>query len=382
MSKKTNPTIYRLKKYKNWASRSFFEDFNYSSLLYQDLYIQNFLENFITYNISDSFVHNISIQRKKSRIFIFLDYYAFKKNNRKINVRFRPSIFKKKKSLELQRKKYIYKFYSLPLEKNYYFSQQKSKKFLRFSLERSGKHPFFDNLYGSLRLKKKVSYLQVFTLKRLLILNLAFLTGCRVFLYSRNIGFVRKSLLPFYRKSYYVPAWKKKRLKAFSTVKDFDKNFPGLRLTLAAEILSVPKVKKDDAVLKLIKHLKLRFFAPRKLRGMEVPLFIHLIHTSFIFKSPALLGEFISRHIGKNIRFFYLFIFFIRNIVSALFFYSNLKGLKIQIKGRLGRSLRKRTQILKFGAMPLHGMDNLVYYSFNEAITIYGICGIKVWYYY
>lgn len=380
MSKKTNPTIYRLKKYKNWTSRSFFENYNYSNLLYQDMYIENFLENFLIYNISDSFVHEVSIQRKEERIFIFLDYYTFKKNNRKFNARYRPSLLKKKKNLKLRRKSILYKFYlsvtkNLNNTKDLYPTIYSRRTFSpSLPLEKLG--PF----YGLNQEGKTFSF---FTLKRLLILNLMFLTGGSVSLYARNIGFLRSSLLPFFKKKPYFNKKKNaEKLRRLDLLSHTDHWFPKSSVALRKRYSYVPPEVKDDAVLKLIKHLNLRFFPPRKLRGLDVGLFVHLIYTSFIFKSPALLGKFISRHIGKNIKLFYLFIIFIKSIVSALFFYSNLKGLKIQIKGRLGRSLRKRTKIIQFGAMPSHGIDNLIYYSFNEAITIYGICGIKVWYYY
>ena len=47
MSKKTNSLSLRIIKNKNWISRSFLEDFNYSKILYQDLYITNFIKNIL-----------------------------------------------------------------------------------------------------------------------------------------------------------------------------------------------------------------------------------------------------------------------------------------------------------------------------------------------
>ena len=75
MSKKTNSLSFRLLNQKNWCSKSFFEDYNYSKLLYQDLYIQNYVKNYCESRLGGSFIHNISIQRIESNIHIFLDYY-------------------------------------------------------------------------------------------------------------------------------------------------------------------------------------------------------------------------------------------------------------------------------------------------------------------
>jgi small subunit ribosomal protein S3 len=56
--------------------------------------------------------------------------------------------------------------------------------------------------------------------------------------------------------------------------------------------------------------------------------------------------------------------------------------MKIQFKGRLGSSLRKRTSIIKLGSMPLQTIESDIKFSFVKAITIYGICSIKIWYHY
>ena len=83
MSKKTNPTSLRLIKNKKWPSKSFFENYNYSKLLFQDLYIQNYVQNFFKYNVHEGIVHNISIQRKGFKIYIFIDYYQTKSFRKK-----------------------------------------------------------------------------------------------------------------------------------------------------------------------------------------------------------------------------------------------------------------------------------------------------------
>ena len=45
MSKKTNSLNLRSNINKNLKENSFFENYNYSKLLYQDLYIKNYLKN-------------------------------------------------------------------------------------------------------------------------------------------------------------------------------------------------------------------------------------------------------------------------------------------------------------------------------------------------
>jgi small subunit ribosomal protein S3 len=57
----------------------------------------------------------------------------------------------------------------------------------------------------------------------------------------------------------------------------------------------------------------------------------------------------------------------------------NLKGIKIQISGRLNGSDIARSEWIKKGKLPLHTLKASIDYSEKQARTIYGILGVKVW---
>ena len=174
-------------------------------------------------------------------------------------------------------------------------------------------------------------------------LNLSLLTGCQVSLYTKNIALL--SGLPF-----------------------FIKDLPEFR-------------NKINSIKKIMSRLKIQSRV-NKLNDLDVSQMVHLVYTSFIFKNPSLLGVFISKVLKKNIKSFNFFLYFFSRILSVIFVFSKLNGLKIQFKGRLGLSLRKKMSIISFGSMPLQTIHSNIKYSFNKSITIYGICGIKIWYYY
>jgi small subunit ribosomal protein S3 len=56
-------------------------------------------------------------------------------------------------------------------------------------------------------------------------------------------------------------------------------------------------------------------------------------------------------------------------------------GIKIQISGRLSGAEMARTEAAVLGKVPLQTLDANVEYGFQQAITTYGIIGIKVWIY-
>ena len=57
------------------------------------------------------------------------------------------------------------------------------------------------------------------------------------------------------------------------------------------------------------------------------------------------------------------------------------KGIKVSISGRLGGNEIARTEWLREGSVPLHTFRAVVDYAEAEALTSYGIIGVKVWIY-
>ncbi len=55
------------------------------------------------------------------------------------------------------------------------------------------------------------------------------------------------------------------------------------------------------------------------------------------------------------------------------------KGVKVRIAGRLGGAEIARDEWLRVGSVPLHTLRADIDYSLAEALTTYGIIGVKVW---
>lgn len=346
MSKKSNPTSLQLIKNKQWPSKSFFENYNYSKLLYQDLYIQNYIENFFKYNVYGSIIHNISIQRKGFQLFIFIDYYqtqSFGKKSFGNTKKFRKKAVRIKKKFKWSNKKKIY----MLIKKDNRARVNPLQRYLNRRLE------LFPDKYGkrlfALVKRNRSTSLAVFSLKRLLILNLIFLTKCLVRVRVRNVA--RLLRLPFYKRKVKHPVLQRYYKKYVISVRD---------------IMYKLRIKGNVS----------------NLSEFNVPSFVHLFYTSLVFKDPKLVGVFLSNVLKRNIKVFYIFYNFLSRVVSSIFVFSSLNGLKIQFKGRLGTSLRKRTSSIVLGTMPLQTLDSSIKYSFTESMTVYGVCSIKIWYYY
>ena len=59
--------------------------------------------------------------------------------------------------------------------------------------------------------------------------------------------------------------------------------------------------------------------------------------------------------------------------------FSNIKGIKILIKGRLNNKPRKQTKIISVGKISLQTFELYINQSQNVAFTKNGTLGVKVW---
>lgn len=87
-----------------------------------------------------------------------------------------------------------------------------------------------------------------------------------------------------------------------------------------------------------------------------------------------LLAEFISEQLEKRVPF--------RRVVKLAMQkaqQAGVKGIKIQISGRLNGAEIARTEWVREGQVPLQTLRANIDYCYHTAQTIYGILGIKVW---
>ena len=362
MSKKTNSLSLRSLKNKSWASKSFFEDFNYSKILYQDLYITDYIKNILQYQFFNGIVQDVIIQRKRDIIYINVSYYSLAKRKKNSDVSFFIAKLKKKNNWRSKRKFF---FNYLGVKKKRIHKYQ--KYILRVLEVVRSKKP--NPAILKMRLVGNRNYLSIFSLRRLLLLNLVLLTGCRVNLYFSNLANLvnfpvysfkvvnLNDIICFIRsRSNIATILNKKKIlnKNISAITQSDiKNFSG------QEVQGLNSFFKSIlySVKELMKFLKIPA-ANSRLSNLDMIFLVHLIYTSFILKSPNLLGVYIGKVIKRNIKSFNFFFNFFSRTLYSLFVFSSLRGLKIQFKGRLGISLRKKKSIISFGPMPLQTISS------------------------
>jgi small subunit ribosomal protein S3 len=103
-------------------------------------------------------------------------------------------------------------------------------------------------------------------------------------------------------------------------------------------------------------------------------IFIETYFIENICENASLISKYVAKELEKRISFRKIMVDIISRIES-----SNNKGIKIQISGRLNGAEMARTEWKKYGKIPLHTLDANIDYFQENAKTIYGIIGVKVW---
>jgi small subunit ribosomal protein S3 len=110
----------------------------------------------------------------------------------------------------------------------------------------------------------------------------------------------------------------------------------------------------------------------RKITNQDVRITVNEIQIPEL--DAYLVAENIARQLSGRANFRKAMKFAITGTMRA-----GAQGIKVMCAGRLGGAEMARTEIYKEGRTPLHTIRADIDYATAEALTIYGIIGVKVW---
>lgn len=95
--------------------------------------------------------------------------------------------------------------------------------------------------------------------------------------------------------------------------------------------------------------------------------------------SVEVFSNFIVNQLQKDFRH-NLFLDFIGKVIQEFVSsYPMLKGIRVQVKGRVNGSERSTKENFQAGSISLQTISVKIRYSYKPVFTIYGVCGLKVW---
>ena len=131
--------------------------------------------------------------------------------------------------------------------------------------------------------------------------------------------------------------------------------------------------KKGEDIDKLRNELNVLI---NKNRKSQVTVSINIEQIDRAWLDARLVGMEIARQLETRVSFRRAMKMAMRNAMK-----DGAQGIKVQVSGRLGGAEIARTERYKQGRTPLHTLRADIDYAHVEALTTYGIIGIKVWIY-
>ena len=139
-------------------------------------------------------------------------------------------------------------------------------------------------------------------------------------------------------------------------------------------LLNIETGKPGLLIGELGKDLKSLLNNIKKLLPVNRELTIKVLEVEQVDLNANLLGDLVVEKLEKRIAFR-------RAIRDALqrSQKQNVKGIKIQVSGRLNGAEIARSEWIREGRVPLQTLRADIDYATKEANTIYGVLGVKVW---
>mgnify|MGYP001773390057 CR=1 FL=1 len=98
-------------------------------------------------------------------------------------------------------------------------------------------------------------------------------------------------------------------------------------------------------------------------------------------KKPYLYANFLAQLIALDIEKNKPVRGVIKKALERVKQYKEIKGVKINVSGRIGGASIHRAEKITWGKLPLSTLKSKIDYALVEALTKYGIIGVKVWLY-
>nr|UEN67762.1 ribosomal protein S3 [Ulva prolifera] len=194
----------------------------------------------------------------------------------------------------------------------------------------------------------------------------------RLILEDKNI---RSYIFKKYSKAHIIDVL----IKRYRTTQNIETKEPidlvevSINTALPSKILNRKNTKESLAELKSI--LENICYSERLNKNLpKVEIILNVFKVEDIYSEASVLADYLIQQLEERIPFRSA----LKKTLNRTRF-TKLKGIKIQISGRLNGAEIARTEWVRKGRVPLQTLRADIDYSYKTAKTIYGILGIKVW---
>lgn len=154
---------------------------------------------------------------------------------------------------------------------------------------------------------------------------------------------------------------------------EVERNLKSIRVVVKTSRPGVLVGRKGEGVNNIISFIKKNFFSNIK----NVNIKVDIQDIKYFEENAVLVAQNISEQLEKRLPFRRV----LKMMLDQVEKNKNVKGVKIQVSGRLNGAEMSRTEWLSRGTIPLHTLRADIDFSRDTARTVYGAIGVKVWIY-
>lgn len=164
----------------------------------------------------------------------------------------------------------------------------------------------------------------------------------------------------------------KKWKAAFIAEVDIERSQAAIRIIIRTARPGVLIGRGGSGVEDIKKHIMDNFF-----RGKRVNLRIDIQEVKSMEESAMIMAQNVTEQIEKRMPFRRI----LKSTIEQAMKNSLIKGVKVEMSGRLGGAEMSRREWLSKGTLPLHTLRANIDFAKATARTTYGAIGVKVWLY-
>ena len=188
----------------------------------------------------------------------------------------------------------------------------------------------------------------------------------------------KKNFPQFLEEDFRVKNFLRKKLAQASLAKIEIERFPG-KINIIIETARPGLIigRGGEGVEELRKTLEQKILVPTKKGAKKQEIKIEIKEIRDPWARASLVSQWIAQQLEKRIHHRRI----LKQTLDKVMAYKEVKGVRVEVAGRLGGSEIARREWLKRGRLPRQTLRADIDYATSEAFCTYGVIGVKVWIY-
>jgi len=192
-------------------------------------------------------------------------------------------------------------------------------------------------------------------------------------------GFYEKNFPRYLKEDFMIREFLKKKLPR-GTIEsiEVERGATALKIIIKTPRPALVIGRGGEGVEGLKKEIE-KIFTEEKKKDREIKkdIKIEIIATKDPWSSANLASQWVASQLEKRVRYRRVLKMALSKIMSS----KSVKGVRVEVAGRLNGVNIARTEWLQQGEMPRQKLRAIIDYGFSEAHCVYGVIGVKVWIY-